>query len=610
MLILKCSRCRRSFLPWELNPRARRGASIAVRKLGFISVSYWKYPIVTPSVGIIAFGFALASLACGDGSQSTNAPVDNPTSSLQFVREVIDPSPPSGSSCCLDVCAIGDIDGDGLADVVVGSENSLGAVWYHATDWTRYTIGSGDFTTDGEVADVDGDGDNDFVVSCISRDQIEWWENLGSPFTASGWSLHKIGGNYAHDLEVGDIDGDNDNDVVVFHKASEVVWFQAPNDPRGTWTRRSIASSAGEGLDVGDLDGDGDLDVAASRWWYKNGNAGTSWMKGTITSSWGDDCRDIVADIDNDGSNDVLLSHSEGSGRVSWFEGPGWTEHAVESGSLTGAHSLEVGDFDLDHDLDVFTGEMHTTSTKRVLVYQNFGGGLTWARATIATTGTHNARVGDVTGDLKPDIVGKNYDGSKDVDLWADATYSAVTIESFEAAYTDGEVLLRWVVSSPEGVEWLHVYRSERPDEGYFALNASPLRPELGSEYRDRTVVPGTTYWYRLGAVDSDGEVFSRAVAVAVPRLELANLDAFPNPFRDKSTISFDLPETERVLLTLHDVRGRLLATIVDGVRGQGHDEIEWDGRDNRGNPLPVGVYFLHLRAHRHTLTRKLLIVH
>ena len=348
---------------------------------------------------------------------------------LEFVYEVVDPSPPSGTGCCLDVCALGDIDGDGVADVVIGSENSIGVVWYHSPDWTRYVIGAGSFTTDGETADVDGDGDTDVVISCVSRGQIEWWENLSSPFVTSGWSLHKVGDNFSHDVAVGDISGDGRLDVIVFRKDTEVLWFQAPADPRGVWTSRSIASSSGEGLDVGDLDGDGDTDVAASRWWYDNSDgAGTSWTKRTVTSNWGDDCRDIVADIDGDGDRDIVLSHSESSGRVSWFENPVWAEHAVETGTLVGAHSLEAVDFDRDGDFDVVTGEMHTSSQKRVFVYRNDGAGAAWTRLALAITGTHNVRVGDVTGDNKPDIVGKNYDGPKSVELWENSVALAVSV--------------------------------------------------------------------------------------------------------------------------------------------------------------------------------------
>ncbi len=74
--------------------------------------------------------------------------------------------------------------------------------------------------------------------------------------------------------------------------------------------------------------------------------------------------------MNGDGKQDIVLSHSEGEGRVSWFENPSWTEHIIESESLQGAHSLEVADFDGDNDLDVFVGEMNIGGGK-VMVYEN-----------------------------------------------------------------------------------------------------------------------------------------------------------------------------------------------------------------------------------------------
>jgi hypothetical protein len=339
---------------------------------------------------------------------------------LIFIKKIVDGNPPAREGCCLDVCAVGDIDGDGIDDIMVGSENSIGIVWYHSPSNQPYPIAQGSFTTDGEIFDMDGDGDGDVVISCISRDQIEWWENSGDPFN-DVWEIHKIGDLFAHDLSVGDINGDRRPDVVVFRKGRQpqLTVFLAPRDKNENWERIQIATPEGEGLDLGDVDGDGDLDIAASRQWYENSTPdGKSWIEHIFTSNWGVDCRNIVADMNNDGLNDIVLSFSEGEGRVSWFENPDWIEHHIETGILVGAHSLEVADFNQDGFPDVLTGEMHTSPQKRVIVYQNLEGEGNWKRNILDSLGTHNARVGDVDGDGDPDIIGKNYDGTKTVDLW------------------------------------------------------------------------------------------------------------------------------------------------------------------------------------------------
>jgi hypothetical protein len=352
-------------------------------------------------------------------------------SSLAFKHVVIDPSPPSGLDCCLDVLAIGDIDGDKEADIMVGSEGSIGAVWYHNPDWKRYSIGSGDFTTDGEIADLDGDGDRDVVISSISRDAIEWWENKGKPFESSSWERHEIGAKWVHDISVGDLNGDRRLDVVIFRKydGSQLTWFEAPIDPRQLWTRHEIDTAPGEGLDLGDLDGDGDLDIAGGTNWYENTSGrGKVWNKHPI-SNWGESSRDLITDINGDGKPDIILTHAEGEGRVSWFENPSWTEHVIESESLIGAHSLQVTDFDGDSDLDVFVGEMSTGGIQglnvgggKVMVYENLGKADRWKRSILASTGTHNAVVRDMNGDDKPDIIGKNYQGPKVVEIWQNQT--------------------------------------------------------------------------------------------------------------------------------------------------------------------------------------------
>ena len=86
-------------------------------------------------------------------------------------------------------------------------------------------------------------------------------------------------------------------------------------------------------------------------------------------------------------------------------------------------------------------------------------------------------------------------------------------------------------------------------------------------------------------------------------------LRAGPAPMTDRSAISFSLPRTGHVKLTVYDIRGRAVRTLLDGTHPEGTGQVVFDGRDSGGRSLPSGVYLYRLQTPVGERTEKLSIV-
>ncbi|MDP3910458.1 MAG: FlgD immunoglobulin-like domain containing protein, partial [Gemmatimonadales bacterium] len=83
-----------------------------------------------------------------------------------------------------------------------------------------------------------------------------------------------------------------------------------------------------------------------------------------------------------------------------------------------------------------------------------------------------------------------------------------------------------------------------------------------------------------------------------------------PNPFNPTTSITFDVPAGgARVNLDVYDVRGRLVARLVDGRQSPGRKQVTWDGTDRRGQHVSSGVYFYMLQAPSFRQTRKMVLI-
>ena len=67
----------------------------------------------------------------------------------------------------------------------------------------------------------------------------------------------------------------------------------------------------------------------------------------------------------------------------------------------------------------------------------------------------------------------------------------------------------------------------------------------------------------------------------------------FPNPFNPVTTVSYSIAEEGPVEIVVYDVGGRIVRTLVDDLREAGRYSVPWDGRNDAGQPLASGVYFV-----------------
>lgn len=173
------------------------------------------------------------------------------------------------------------------------------------------------------------------------------------------------------------------------------------------------------------------------------------------------------------------------------------------------------------------------------------------------------------------------------------------------ASYAPEGLAVVWAQSTEEDFAHYAVYRGMSGDFVPAPANrvGTPTVPGFfDSQWR---AISG--YHYKISAIDihanESGFALMRpdemtgvdARGDANARLRL--LPNHPNPFNPRTTFSYGLAEAGRVRLRIYDARGGRVATLADAEVPAGERSAEWDGRDDRGAPMPSGVYFARLEG-------------
>ena len=71
----------------------------------------------------------------------------------------------------------------------------------------------------------------------------------------------------------------------------------------------------------------------------------------------------------------------------------------------------------------------------------------------------------------------------------------------------------------------------------------------------------------------------------------------YPNPFNPDTDIRFSVPENETINLSIYNVQGRKVRTLVSGEKKRGFHRVRWDGKDGNGSEVSSGIYIYRLRS-------------
>lgn len=518
-------------------------------------------------------------------------------------------------------------------------------------------------------ADIDGDSDFDLFVGG-GYGKIAFYRNVGNPQIAMWDSVtteyNSIDVGWKSTPTFVDIDADNDLDLFVSNDTGNLYFYRNDGNPvNAIW---KFVTSTFANIDFGwlnyttpafaDIDADHDFDLLFSEHFgninfYRNigslQNPEWLWESGDFiggTIDVGVHNFPTFADIDTDGDFDMFIGKPGGYIRFYRNTGnpmePRWS---LETEAFSGIHDTPGDwiawvtpifvDIDNDGDLDLFSGSKYGG----VKLYRNEGMSI-------------NPTPIFLEADNKLILAGY-YTTPTFADLDSDGDFDLFI------GHSEGTIHHYLNVGNPDSAIWS--FRTEMYDSIDVGRHSKPVFADIDKD-RDLDLfvggLDGRIFFYRNAGdsaladftfvtnfynsidvsnhssltfidIDADRDLdlfigewyggihFFRNLGVSTGithnQTDLPSsyflTQNYPNPFNPVTTISYHLPRSTNVKITVYTQLGQSIATLLNKQQEAGSYSVQWDGKDEHGHNLPSGLYVYKLEAGSFNCSKKMLLL-
>ena len=220
-------------------------------------------------------------------------------------------------------------------------------------------------------------------------------------------------------------------------------------------------------------------------------------------------------------------------------------------------------------------------------------------------------------GSVEPEITNCLYGNPDESAAAGDSIYLfidvplATLLEQWDAAYRHGSIELAWTLVTADEAPGFKVMRTVGGEEDFVVLSSSLIvRDGLDFRVVDTGFQHGDSYRYKV-AFNENGEykILFETGVISTPELQLTLRQNTPNPFNPSTEIFYHLPERCAVSLDVYDVAGRHIVRLAGGTQPAGDHFAAWNGLGRNGSQVGSGMYFYSLRAGKHELTKKMILL-